>query len=184
MGMLGHHFKYIVTALVLTVGHSMPLVAADLDELFSELQSSPPEFQARIAKKIADEWEKSGSASLDLLLRRGKEAVEDRDFDAALDHFSGLIDHDPDFAEGYNWRATVYFLLGMTGPALDDLRTLLVKSPRHFAGMRGVGVILEELGRPADALEVYRAVLQIYPAYEGVTEAVERLELELEGQAI
>ena len=184
MGMRGHHFKHIVTALVLTVGHSIPLGAADLDDLFADLQSSPPETQARIAEKIVNEWEKSGSASLDLLLRRGKDALENRELDVALDHFSALIDHDPDFAEGYNGRATVYFLLGMTGPALDDLRTLLVKSPRHFAGMRGVGVILEELGRPADALEVYRAVLQIYPAYEGITEAVERLELELEGQAI
>ncbi|WP_458791000.1 tetratricopeptide repeat protein [Yoonia sp. MH D7] len=178
------HFKYIVTALVMSLGAGMPVQAADLDDLYAELSQAAPEEQPRIADQIKTEWEKSGSASLDLLLRRGEDALEVGNVEAALDHFSALIDHAPDFSEAYNGRATAYFLLGMIGPALDDLRELLVQNPRHFAGMRGIGIILEDLGRPADALEVYRAVLEIYPDFQGVVETVDRLELELEGQAI
>ncbi len=184
MGTREHHFKYIVTALMVTFGAGLPAQAADLDDLFMELSQVEPEAQPRIAAQIEDEWQKSGSPSFDLLLRRGEDALEVGDAEAALDHFAALIDHAPDFSEAYNGRATAYFLLGMTGPALDDLRELLVQNPRHFAGMRGVAVILEDLGRPKDALEVYRAVLDIYPSYQGVVDAVARLELELEGQAI
>tara|TARA_R110002051_G_scaffold264959_1_gene324871 strand:+ start:11333 stop:11887 length:555 start_codon:yes stop_codon:yes gene_type:complete len=184
MGTLGHHFKYIVTALVLTVGHSIPAIAADVDDLMNELSQADPQAQGRIASRIVSTWENSGSPSMDLLLRRGKDALDAGDLEAALDHFSALIDHAPEFSEGYNGRATAYFLLGMTGPALADLRTLLVQEPRHFGGMRGVAVIMEDIGRPAEALEIYRAVLQIYPTYDGVADAVERLELALEGQAL
>ena len=184
MGTLGHHFKYIVTAFVLTVGHSLPVMAADVDDLMDELSQADPQAQARIASQIVSTWENSGSPSMDLLLRRGKDALDAGDPEAALDHFSALIDHAPAFSEAYNGRATAYFLLGMTGPALADLRTLLALEPRHFGAMRGVAVIMEDLNRPAQALEIYRAILQIYPTYDGVVDAVDRLELDLEGQAL
>ena len=184
MSIARHTFKYTVTALVVLVGFSLPLQAATVDELFDQLAQSDAQNHDRIEGQIVAEWEKSGSPSLDLLLRRGKEALDDGDPEVALEHFSALVDHDPVFAEGYNARATAYYALGMMGPALDDLRAALVLNPRHFGAMRGVGVILEELGRSAEALEVYRAILQINPGSAGVQEAVDRLILDLEGQAI
>ena len=190
MGTLGHHFKYIVAAFVLTLGQSLPAMAADVDDLMNELSQADPQAQARIASQIVAIWENSGSRTMrqlrkgDLLLRRGKDALDAGDPEAALDHFSALIDHAPAFSEAYNGRATAYFLLGMTGPALADLRTLLTLEPRHFGAMRGVAVIMEDLDRPAQALDIYRAILQIYPTYDGVVDAVDRLELALEGQAL
>lgn len=184
MGTLTHHFKYTVAALYVFVASASVATAADLDALFAQLQQAEPAEQSRIASQIVAEWEKSGSPAMDLLLRRGKDALDAGDAEAAIDHFSALIDHAPDFSEAYNGRATAYFLLGMTGQALDDLRILLIQSPRHFGGMRGVAVILEDLGRHAQALDAYRAVLDIYPAIEGVSEAVARLKLELEGQTL
>jgi len=92
-------------------------------------------------RQIAAIWENSGSPARDLLLQRGKDALEDGDAEAALDHFSALIDHAPDFAAGYNGRATAYFLLGLYGPSLNDLRQTLVLEPRHFGAMRGLAVI-------------------------------------------
>ncbi|MFT5066579.1 MAG: hypothetical protein ACI9TA_002205, partial [Reinekea sp.] len=59
-----------------------------------------------------------------------------------------------------------------------------VLNPRHFGAMRGVGVILEDLGRPKDALDVYRAILALNPGSIDIQEAADRLELELEGQAL
>lgn len=184
MGTQTDSFKCIVTALVLTVGYSLPAVGATLDELFDDLAAAEDGSGARIERQIIGIWEKSGSSSFDLLLRRGKDALDAGAPDVALDHFSALVDHAPDFAAGYNGRATAYFLLGMTGPALDDLRQTLVLNPRHFGAMRGVGVILEDLGRPKDALDVYRAIWALNPGSIDIQEAADRLELELEGQAL
>ena len=184
MGTQTDSFKCIVTALVLTVGYSLPAVGATLDELFDDLATAEDGAGGRIERQIVGIWEKSGSPSFDLLLRRGKDALDEGAPDVALEHFSALVDHAPDFAEGYNGRATAYFLLGMIGPALDDLRQALVLNPRHFGAMRGVGVILEDLGRPGDALEVYRAILALSPASTDMQEAADRLELELEGRAL
>lgn len=184
MIMLTHTFKYTVTALVVLVGLSLSAQAETIDELYDELAQSDAETYGPIEDKIVSQWEKSGSPSLDLLLRRGKDALDDGDAEAALEHFSALVDHDPSFAEGYNARATAFYALGMVGPALDDLRQALVLEPRHFSAMRGVGVILEAMERPEDALEVYQEVLRINPGSAGVVEAVDRLILELEGQAI
>ncbi len=184
MGTQTLRFKCIVTALVLTVGYSMPAAAATLDELYDELAVAEGADSARIERQIIGIWEKSGSASFDLLLKRGKDALDEGDAEAALDHYAALVDHAPDFAEAYNGRATAYFLLGMMGPALDDLRQALVLNPRHFWAMRGVAVIMEQLDRPADALEVYEAVLALHPNAAEVVEAADRLKLELEGQAL
>jgi len=184
MGMMTQSFKYIVTAFVLTVGISLPADAATLDELFDQLATADADAHDRVEEQIVAEWEKSGSASLDLLLRRGQDALSVGDFEAALEHFSALVDHDPSFAEAYNGRATAYYQLDLIGPALDDLRACLVLNPRHFDAMRGVGVILEDLGRSKDALEVYEAVAKINPLSTGVKEAIDRLELEFEGQAL
>lgn len=182
--MLTHTFKYTVTALVVLVGLSLCAQAETIDDLYDDLAQSDAETYAPIEDKIVSQWEKSGSPSLDLLLRRGKDALDEGDPEAALEHFSALVDHDPNFAEGYNARATAFYALGMVGPALDDLRQALVLEPRHFSAMRGVGVIFEGMERPEDALEVYQEVLRINPGSAGVTDAVERLVLELEGQAI
>ena len=158
--------------------------AARLDQLFAELATADPDQASRIEGQIATLWSKSGSAGMDLLLRRGEDALEAGEHQAALEHFSALVDHAPDFAEGYNGRATAYYLLGLTGPALEDIRRALALNPRHFGAMRGFGIVLEELERPDQALEVYRAILALHPHAEGVADAVTRLEVSLEGQSL
>lgn len=184
--MRSHHFKYIVTALFVTVGFSLPAVAQEtaLDELYQELQEADPASSSRVERQIITEWEKSGSAAMDLLLRRGKDALEDGQPDVAAEHFSAIVDHAPEFAEGYYGRASSYYLLGMTGPALDDIRQVLALNPRHFEAMRGLALIMEELGRSDDALELYQMILEINPQSEDAKMAVDRLELELEGQSL
>lgn len=179
-----HSFNFAVTAFALIVGFSTPVWGASLDELFDELSTADAQTQPRIEGQIVTEWERSGSPAMDLLLKRGKDALEDGAPEIAIDHFSALVDHAPDFAEGYNGRATSYYMLGLVGPALDDLRQVLVLEPRHFGAMRGLGVIFEDLGKPEQALEAYRAVLDLNPASGDVLDAVVRLEKQLEGLAL
>ena len=155
-----------------------------LDRLFEELEEAEPTTARRIESQIQTEWDKSGSAAMDLLLRRGKDALDEGDPEVAVEHFTAVIDHAPDFAEGYHGRATAYYLTGRVGPALEDLRTTLRLNPRQFSALRGLAIILEELERPSDALEIYRRVLEINPHAPGVSEAADRLEIELQGQTL
>lgn len=186
MGIQTHRIKCIVTALFVSVGFSIPAVAQEttLDQLFQELAEADAASSARIEQQIIAEWGKSGSAAMDLLMRRGRDALDDGAPDIAVEHFSAIVDHAPDFAEGYYGRASSYYLLGMTGPALDDIRQALALNPRHFEAMRGLALIMEELDRSADALELYDMILAINPQSTEVNEAKARLQLQLEGQAL
>ena len=157
---------------------------AKLDDLFTRLKTADDEAAMRIEQEIWIEWSKSGSASMDLLLERGRQAMNDGATDLAIEHFTALIDHAPDFAEGWNARATAYWQAGDLGPAVSDIGHALELNPRHFGALSGLGMIFEELRRPQKALEVYRMVLTLNPHAEGVPEAVERLEAELMGQEL
>lgn len=156
--------------------------SAKLDGLFARLLTADEDAAARIEQEIWIEWSKSGSPAMDLLLERGREAMDQGQPELAIEHFTALIDHDPAFAEGWNARATAYWAVGDLGPAVSDIAEALQRNPRHFGALSGLGMIFEELGRPQKALEVYRMVLTIHPHAEGVPEAVERLEAELQGQ--
>lgn len=184
--MHSHRFKCIVTALCVAVGFSLPVYAQQttLDELYQDLAEADESTYARIEGQIIAQWEKSGSAAMDLLLRRGKDALEDGQPDVAAEHFTALIDHAPDFSEGYYGRASSYYLLGLTGPALDDIRRALTLNPRHFEAMRGLAIIMEELQRPDDALELYEMILTMHPNSQDVLVSVDRLKLQLEGLAL
>ena len=138
----------------------------------------------RIEQEIWIEWSKSGSPAMDLLLERGRQAMNEGAPDLAIEHFTALIDHAPDFAEGWNARATAYWAAGDLGPAVSDIGHALELNPRHFGALSGLGMIFEELRRPQKALEVYRMVLTLHPHADGVPEAVERLEAELMGQEL
>ena len=157
---------------------------AKLDDLFARLKTADAEASMRIEQEIWIEWSKSGSPAMDLLLERGRQAMNEGATDLAIEHFTALIDHAPDFAEGWNARATAYWAAGDLGPAVSDIGHALELNPRHFGALSGLGMIFEELRRPQKALEVYRMVLTLHPHAEGVPEAVERLEAELMGQEL
>jgi tetratricopeptide (TPR) repeat protein len=181
-----HRFKYTVAALLLGVGFSLPLSAqpADLDALYQELLEADETSYPRIEQQIIAQWEKSGSPAMDLLLRRGQDALSDGAPDVAVEHFSALVDHAPGFSEGYFGRATSYYLLGLMGPALEDIQTTLRLNPRHFEAMRGLAAMMQELERPEDALELYELILAINPQSQEARETIKILKLQLEGQAL
>lgn len=159
-------------------------VGPELDRLFATLQGASAAEAVRIESDIWRIWSRSGSAAMDLLLERGRKAAEQGDFEAALDHLTALTDHAPDFAEGWNARATVFFQIGAYGPAIADLQRVLALNPRHFGALSGFGMILEEIDRPAQALEAYRAALTLHPHMQGVIEAVSRLEAKTSGSSL
>jgi tetratricopeptide (TPR) repeat protein len=106
------------------------------------------------------------------------------DLAQAIAHFTAIIDQDPDFAEGWNARATAFYQAGEFGPSVSDIAHVLQLNPRHFGALSGLGMILEGTDKPERALQVYRAALAIHPQMEGVIEAVKRLEAAAEGQEL
>jgi len=176
--------NHIVAAFVLILLSCLPVAAqtAKLDELFARLQKADEADAVQIESDIWLEWSKSGSAAMDLLLQRGQEAMNNGQPDIAVQHLTALVDHAPDFAEGWNARATAYYNAGLLGPSIHDIGRTLELNPRHFGALSGLAMIFEELKRPEKALEVYRKVLEIDPHAEGVPDAITRLTAEIQGQ--
>jgi tetratricopeptide (TPR) repeat protein len=179
-------FNHIVAALLPILLLVSPAVAQTekLDKLFTELSTADERAAARIEREIYAEWSKSGSAAMDLLLERGRTALQEGDPELAIQHLTALTDHAPEFAEGWNALATAYFQAGEYGPSVREIGRTLTLNPRHFGALSGLGMILEELGENEKALEAYKAALAINPQLTGTKDAVERLEAEAAGQQL
>lgn len=129
-------------------------------------------------------WSRSGSATADYLLQRGRAALEAGEMDAAYQHLTALTDHAPDFAEGWNARATLFFQTNRYGPSIADIQRVLALEPRHFGALTGLGLMLEEIGDLEGALEAFAAAQAIHPHRDDINGAVNRVRQALEGQAL
>ncbi|WP_245924580.1 tetratricopeptide repeat protein [Aliiroseovarius pelagivivens] len=147
-----------------------------LDDLFSQLQTADDSNWEALEDEIWELWSRSGSDAMDLLLQRGQNALEKGDLERAIAHLSALTDHAPSFAEGWNARATAFYMSGELGLSLNDIAQTLSLEPRHFGALTGLGLILEELGNETRALEAYRHALAIHPHSDDIKGAVARLE--------
>lgn len=155
-----------------------------LDNLFVELQDPENKDWKASEQKIWHEWRRSGSVAMDHLLQRGILAMQAGRLRTAVEHFSAAIDHAPDFAEAWNKRATVFYMMDEFGLSMSDIRQTLALNPRHFGAMAGLGSILEQLDRPKDALSVYQRSFEVHPHQNGVKEAIERLETIVQGTTL
>lgn len=150
-------------------------------QLLAELADPATKDWARVQSDLLREWSKSGSAAMDLLLQRGQDAMQAGDLPTAIEHLTALTDHAPEFAEGFNARATAYYMSGAFGPSLEDIRRTLALNPDHFAALAGLGMILQEVDRPDQAMAAFRASLKINPHQPDVAKALEQLETEHQG---
>lgn len=176
----------IVAALAVFVNLAVPLHAetAGLERAFAELADPDYAGWERAESDIRRAWTRSGSASMDLLLKRGEAALDAGDVAAAIEHLTALTDHDPDFAEGWNARATAYAMAGLYGPAIADVAQVLRLEPRHWGALAGLGAMLAEMGQPDRALAAYRASFALNPHQQDVKDAIARLEKELAGTTL
>jgi tetratricopeptide (TPR) repeat protein len=138
----------------------------------------------KIEERIVELWSISGSDTADLLLRRGRDAMNAGDFVTAIGHFTALIENAPGFAEGWNARATAFFMLEEFGLALADIERTLAINPSHFGALAGLGIILEQSGQPATALAAFREAQRLNPHRPQVNEAVDRLVPLVDGTAL
>lgn len=152
-----------------------------LDPLFERLKSADEVEAARIDREIQLEWSKSGSPAMDLLLKRGRDAFEKDDYAAAINHFSALIDHAPDFAEGWYGRALALAHSGRIGMAAADLEHVLALNPRHYSAIYGLGTIFEQIDRHERAYDAYKLVLGYFPQHEEAKRGLKRVQARGQG---
>lgn len=158
--------------------------ARPLEELLSELADPDNSEWKKLEKQIQEAWSKSGSRTVDHLLKRGRDALDAEDYAAALEHFTAVTDHAPDFAEGWNSRATVFFLLDRYALSIEDIERTLTLNPKHYSALNGLGIMLERMGDEKNALTAFEEAQAIHPHQERVNEAVERLVKVVKGREI
>lgn len=156
-----------------------------LDDLFEKLAASKSKQGADLAvASIWRVWLDSGSDTIDLLTRRAIEAIRVEDFESALQILDEVVVLAPDYAEGWNKRATVHYIMRHYDASIFDVRRALALEPRHFGALTGLGTMLKDTGLSKAALGVYRKLLKINPHLEKARKAVEELTVEVEGREI
>ncbi|MBV9589001.1 MAG: tetratricopeptide repeat protein [Hyphomicrobiales bacterium] len=155
---------------------AVPTAPLDLDGLFSKLKQAPDAESAAVTSRaIQQRWSHSGSDTADLLMQRADAALAGGDRPLAIEILDRLIAIDPDWAEAWNRRATIFFLEDDLSRSAADIQEVLAREPRHFGALMGLAGILERIGDDHKALEAYEKVLDVYPLLPSAQKAVERL---------
>ena len=156
-----------------------------LDDLFGRLAQSADDDEAKgIAGAIERVWMHSGSDTADLLMHRALAALNGEDYALAERVLDAIVVIDPDWAEGWDKRATERFFADDYAGAMEDISHVLAIEPRHFGALSGMGFILQKTGFDKQALQVFRKTLEIYPQQESIRKIVDDLTIEVEGRGI
>lgn len=155
---------------------------ARLDRLFGELANAEGDAADEIASQITSLWARSGSASMDLLLGRARVATGEDEYEKARAHISALTRLAPDFAEGWNASATLYFIQEEYWLSVEHIQKALELEPRHFGALAGLALILERTDREEAALRTWEKVTDLFPGMERAQEAIDRLRPKVDGK--
>lgn len=181
--------RLAIAALVVLLG-SLSVAQADqndprLDTLFGLLQDEEAEHSARVVEqRIWGVWLESDSPTVSLLLSQGTKAMHERRFEAALQAFNSVVELEPEFAEGWNKRATLYYLMGRYEESIADVEKTLDLEPRHFGALSGLGLIYMQLEDEENALEAYEQALVVNPHLPLAKLEVKRLRKKVRGNRI
>ena len=148
----------------------------DAPALIAALRDSDERVRAIAEGALWAVWSRSGDARIDDLLKRGISQMRDEHFGEAIATFTRVIQLKPDFAEGWNKRATVYYLAGEYRRSLADCDEVIKRNPQHFGALSGYGQIYLQLGQPGKALEYFRRALEVNPNLDQLQSVIEALE--------
>ena len=167
----------------------LPKVGADktrgLDFLFGALKAAPDEASAKhVEARIWALWLQTPSDTTALLMVRAKAAMDAQRMDVALKLLDAVVKLRPDYVEGWNRRATLYYLRNDYVHSLQDIEQVLILEPRHFGALAGLGMIMQDIGDEKRALDAFRKALAINPHLEKVPELVKTLSEKVEGRDI
>lgn len=157
----------------------------NLDFLLGALKVAPDEESAKaVEARIWSIWMTTPSDTAALLMTRARAAMDSKDMDVALKLLDAVIKLRPDYIEGWNRRATVYYMQNDYTRSMEDIQQVLRREPRHFGALAGMGMILQETGDEKHALDAFRRALAINPYLDKVPGMVKSLTEKVEGRDI
>ena len=141
-----------------------------LNDLFARLRTAtaPLEIEA-LQSGIWQVWLSTGDHALDKTLEAGMRALSAGDHTRAIQEFGQLVAAAPDYAEGWNKRATAYYLRGEYRASLRDIAETLRREPRHFGALGGQAIMLRQLGETRRALRVLDRLAALCPHLPGLS---------------
>ena len=148
----------------------------EVDQLFAQLKVATEEKVIRqTQQRIRKLWAKHPDARIDTLMEAGTDAMYSKDYEDALNIFSSVININPGYAEGWNKRATVYFMMGNFQASLRDIRNTLDLEQRHFGALSGMASIYLVQGKNEKALVAYERLHKIIPQLKEVNLTIQEL---------
>ena len=158
----------------------------ELNQLFEQLKKSDDiSIALEIEMKIWSIWSKHPTQEkLTQSLSKGSELMAEGELESAYKIFSTIIDSAPNWAEGWNKRATVLYLMGRYYDSLNDIDEVLKLESRHFGALSGQGLVQIKLGNYEKAIKSYQAVQKIYPAIKIAKIMIPRLRKLIKDEAI
>lgn len=169
---------FAVTAAADQTDHRLPA-------LFDQLrQAKSPGEAAAIENMIWAIWTESGDKDLDRLMMEGRAAMAIQDYATALSDFDEITNRAPQFAEGWNKRATLLYLLGDLQASLDDIGRVLKLEPRHFGALAGLGLVNLGLDHEEAARDAFRDVLKIDPMNAAAKANLQAVQQEIDNKSI
>lgn len=147
----------------------------DLPALFRELRDPDDLVRALTENSIWQAWSRSGDAQVDALFKIGVEQMNQGQAESALDTFTEIIKRKPEFAEGWNKRATIYFLIGEYDKSLADCDEVIKRNPQHWGALSGYGQIYMQLDQPEQALVYFQRALAVNPNLQNIENMIQQL---------
>ena len=148
---------------------------ADAPALLRALHDKDDIVRTRAERSVWQVWSRAGDPEIDALFQQGVEQISRGMAEAAIETFSTIIRKKPEFAEGWNKRATIYFLVGEYEKSLADCGEVVKRNPEHFGVLSGYGQIYLQLDQPERALDYFQRALTVNPNLHQVEVVVEDL---------
>lgn len=152
----------------------------EVDQLFTQLKvANQTQTIRRTQRRIRELWADHADPHIDTLMEQGVQAMYGKDYDEAISVFSEIIRKKPQFAEGWNKRATVYFMQGNLQASMQDIEKTLKLENRHFGALSGMASIYVMRGQNQEALETYQRIQQLIPQLTEVNQSIQDLKKRL-----
>ena len=160
-------FKILIISISLLFASKIALADQNdprLNNLFKKLNETENQDEIRdLISDIWNIWYEVDDPKVIEYFEKGIQAMNLRNYPLAIRFFNNLIEEDPNFAEGWNKRATVHFMMGNFDQSMQDIIKTLELEPRHFGALDGMGLIFIHQGQFQQAIDVYDKMLEIFP---------------------
>jgi tetratricopeptide (TPR) repeat protein len=182
--------RHALAILIAVMGFGLADARSDqtdprLKDLFDQLKSAPtPEAAAPLESRIWTIWAESGYSDLDQVFEVGSRALAVGDVATALKIFDAIVQRAPNFAEGWNKRATVHYMMGNYEASLADIDRTLELEPHHFGALAGLGLVNIELDRDEAALDAFERVLKVTPQSQSARHNIDIVKQRIKDKSI